>query len=168
MLSSVFLYSCAEALCALPQNATMTSATPSAAGSTIFNNIFLTFSLIFASLHAEHVVTYRNDERARPNKRVVCFGRIEIVDAAVAWIPAVHGVARRAQRLIVRREVDLSVGNNRERTILIDNARYCIGKARIFDAVENNCAYGDHAAVRFAARLAVYEPCKQIRVAAVG
>ena len=103
---------------------------------------------------------------ARPYPRTCGGCGIEIVDAAVGWVPAVERVLCGAKRGVVWREIDLSVINCCERATLVDDARDCVREVGVLHAVENDGADCDLPSVGFAARFGVDGLGKQILVAA--
>ena len=66
----------------------------------------------------------------RPYPLARCGSRVIVLQAPVSRIPTVKRIGYRLVRGVVWRKVNLSVINASERALLIDYARYGIGKRR--------------------------------------
>ena len=121
-------------------------------------------SAAFQQLCAEPVLAYFDDKRPRPYPFACRGDGIEIVYSAIARVPAVQRVARRAVGALGDRLVELPVIQAGERAGLVDNSGDGIWERRMLHPVEDDRADRDLPLIGFAARLGGNKPREQVDV----
>ena len=94
-----------------------------------------------------------DDQRPRPDPFAGCGGGVKIIDCAIARVPAVDSVTRRAVGALGHRLVKLSVVQAGEGPRLIDHLCDRAWEGRVLHPIEHHGADRDLPLVRLAARL---------------